>query len=155
MENLQAWGMNMIRLGVMWEAVETSPGVFNSTYLDEIVELINELGKHGIYTMVDNHQDVISRLTCGEGVPDFHVSDVINYNNGELNKCSGNWTDPSFKLLREIDQPCVSIDSYNFTKDSNNWPLIKECNENPFFKYYTTSEVMAFFDALYTNKVEI
>lgn len=29
MANLQKWGMNHVRLGVMWEAVETGPGVYN------------------------------------------------------------------------------------------------------------------------------
>ena len=29
MGNLQKWGMNHVRLGVMWEAVETGPGVYN------------------------------------------------------------------------------------------------------------------------------
>ena len=33
--DLKNWGVNFVRLGVMWEAVETAPGVYNSTYLDE------------------------------------------------------------------------------------------------------------------------
>jgi endoglycosylceramidase len=41
MKNLQKWGMNHVRLGVMWEAVETAPGVYNETYLDEVEQLIN------------------------------------------------------------------------------------------------------------------
>jgi aryl-phospho-beta-D-glucosidase BglC (GH1 family) len=28
-ENLKSWGMNLVRLGVMWEAVEVSEGVYN------------------------------------------------------------------------------------------------------------------------------
>lgn len=47
--------MNFVRLGVMWEAVERSPGVFNETYLNEINNLITKLGNKGIYTMVDAH----------------------------------------------------------------------------------------------------
>lgn len=27
--DLKNWGMQIVRLGVMWEAVETSPGVYN------------------------------------------------------------------------------------------------------------------------------
>ena len=26
---LKKWGMNLVRLGVIWEAVETAPGVYN------------------------------------------------------------------------------------------------------------------------------
>lgn len=54
-ENMVKWGFNLVRLGVMWEAVERSPGVFNLTYLQQINTLINKLGNRGIYTMVDAH----------------------------------------------------------------------------------------------------
>jgi len=47
--------MNHVRLGVMWEAVEIAPGVYNETYLDQVEKLINNMGEHGIYTMVDAH----------------------------------------------------------------------------------------------------
>ena len=47
--------MNLVRLGVMWEAVEIKEGVYNETYFDEVEKLINNLGELGIYTMVDNH----------------------------------------------------------------------------------------------------
>ena len=30
---LKSWGMNFVRLGVMWEAVETSPGHYDTAYL--------------------------------------------------------------------------------------------------------------------------
>jgi endoglycosylceramidase len=65
--------MNFMRLGVMWEAVERSPGVYNDTYLDEVEKLINKLGENGIYTLVDMHQDVFARHICGEGFPDFYA----------------------------------------------------------------------------------
>jgi aryl-phospho-beta-D-glucosidase BglC (GH1 family) len=32
-DDLVKWGFNLVRLGVMWESVERSPGVFNLTYL--------------------------------------------------------------------------------------------------------------------------
>ena len=31
--NLKKWGFNFVRLGVMWEAVETEPGVYDWRYL--------------------------------------------------------------------------------------------------------------------------
>ena len=54
-DQMVQWGFNFVRMGVMWEAVERSPGVYNETYLDEVEALINKLGKKGIYTLVDGH----------------------------------------------------------------------------------------------------
>lgn len=72
-DDLASWGINLVRLGVMWEAVERAPGVYNHTYLDEIENLINKLGEKGIYTMVDSHQDVFAKVVCGEGIPNFYA----------------------------------------------------------------------------------
>ena len=60
-KNLVDWGFNFVRLGVMWEAVETAPGEYNQTYIQEIDKLITKLGKAGIYTLVDAHQDLLAR----------------------------------------------------------------------------------------------
>ena len=61
----------------MWEAVETSPGVYNHTYLDEVEKLINKLGEKGIYTQVDAHQDALARIVCGEGMPNFYARKIL------------------------------------------------------------------------------
>ena len=71
--NLHKWGFNFVRLGVMWEAVERTRGVYDDSYLDKVEALINKLGKAGIYTLVDAHQDVFARSICGEGMPDFYT----------------------------------------------------------------------------------
>jgi len=47
--------MNHVRLGVMWEAVETDMGIYDQKYLDQVEKLINMMGEYGIYTMLDNH----------------------------------------------------------------------------------------------------
>lgn len=52
---MKTWGFNFVRLGVMWEAVEYAPGLYNETYLERVDELINKLGQRGIYTLVDAH----------------------------------------------------------------------------------------------------
>ena len=71
--NLKKWGMNFVRLGVTWEAVERSRNTYDDAYLDKIETLVNKLGEAGIYTLVDAHQDVFARTMCGEGVPDFYA----------------------------------------------------------------------------------
>lgn len=54
-QNLKSWGMNFVRLGVMWEAVERTAGVFDTDYLTAVDALITKLGEAGIYTLVDAH----------------------------------------------------------------------------------------------------
>ena len=40
----------------------------------------------------------------------------------------------------------MSINDYKYIKDQNGNPYISECLKTPFFKYYTTIEVMAVFE---------
>ena len=68
-QDLKGWGMNFVRLGVMWEAVLQDDGKMNQTYLAEIDTLVTKLGTNGIYTLIDAHQDANARLNCGEGWP--------------------------------------------------------------------------------------
>ena len=42
--DLVKWGTNFVRLGVMWEGVERSEGVYDEDYLNKVEELINKLG---------------------------------------------------------------------------------------------------------------
>ena len=71
----------------MWEAVERSPGVYDTNYLDKVEALINKFGDYGIAVLVDNHQDLFSRKLCGEGVPSFYTPEDIDH------KC------PTFSLV--------------------------------------------------------
>lgn len=76
MQNMVDWGVKMVRLGVMWEAVEKQPGIYDMEYLDEIEDIVNKLAKYGIYTMLDAHQDLFSRDFCGEGMPTFYTEQL-------------------------------------------------------------------------------
>lgn len=74
MEQLQSWGFNAVRLGVMWSATAPeSPETFNTTFLGIVHDLIDRMGEYNIYTIVDAHQDLFSRKFCGEGIPDWAV----------------------------------------------------------------------------------
>lgn len=55
-DDLMSWGINMVRLGVMWPGVEPQLGQYNATYLQQMVQLVNWLGQRGIYTLIDFHQ---------------------------------------------------------------------------------------------------
>ena len=54
-EDLQAWGINLVRLGVTWQSVERGEGVYDFEYLAHIEKIINKLAAKGIYTLLDAH----------------------------------------------------------------------------------------------------
>lgn len=70
---LRAEGFNVVRLGVMWEALEPAPGVFDTTYLDQIEQTQQLLAGDGIYTLLDFHQDELNEEFGGEGFPAWAV----------------------------------------------------------------------------------
>ena len=55
LEYLRDWGCKIVRLGVMWEAVERSPGQYDMDYLEKVDGLINKFGEYGMAVLVDNH----------------------------------------------------------------------------------------------------
>lgn len=73
---LAANGFNAVRLGVIWEAVEPQPGVIDYDYLNSLKETAQTLADHGIYVMIDMHQDNYSSLFQGEGAPLWATQDV-------------------------------------------------------------------------------
>jgi endoglycosylceramidase len=66
-------GFNAVRVGVIWSDLEPAPGVFNTTYLNSIESTVQTLGSHGIYSIIDFHQDAYSAAFGGEGAPDWAV----------------------------------------------------------------------------------
>lgn len=66
---LASWGFNVVRLTVIWEAIEPEPGVYDQVYLDKIETLVDEASKRGIYVLMDMHQDLYSRWLGGDGAP--------------------------------------------------------------------------------------
>jgi len=68
---LAANGFNVVRLGIIWAAVEPEPGVYNTEYLSSIKDTVNMLASYGIYTMLDMHQDLYSSSLGGEGAPEW------------------------------------------------------------------------------------
>ncbi|BBX69512.1 cellulase family glycosylhydrolase [Mycolicibacterium psychrotolerans] len=81
---LAANGFNVVRLGVIWSAIEPEPGVYDSAYLDSIEQTVQTLAAHGIHTVIDMHQDNYSEAFQGEGAPDWATQDggLPNPSNG-------------------------------------------------------------------------
>jgi endoglycosylceramidase len=72
---LQAHGFNSVRLGVLYVGVEPQPGSFDNGYLARIAATVRTLGRHGIYSLLDFHQDMFNELFQGEGMPAWSVQD--------------------------------------------------------------------------------
>eukprot|EP01025_Chloroclados_australasicus_P053642 TRINITY_DN6332_c0_g1_i2.p1 TRINITY_DN6332_c0_g1~~TRINITY_DN6332_c0_g1_i2.p1 ORF type:complete len:467 (+),score=49.56 TRINITY_DN6332_c0_g1_i2:72-1472(+) len=76
LDQLQDLGVDIVRLLFIWEGYEPSPGRYDLTYLQYILELVQHLERLNIYVLVDLHQDGFSRWNlggCGDGFPQFTV----------------------------------------------------------------------------------
>jgi len=126
-QNLQNWGFNMVRLGVMWPGVEPAKGYYNMTYINIMQEIVQTLANYGIYTLIDFHQDVLNRRFCGEGIPDWAVyNDLI--------------TLPFALPVAEV-----------FEVDNNDYPPLEKCLEHIFGLYYFSQKCSNAFQNFYDN----
>ena len=69
--DMKAHGMDLIRLGMTWDAIEPQPGEYNDEFLDSIGNILDECKDAGVYVYLDMHQDLFSGtdLNCGDGAP--------------------------------------------------------------------------------------
>lgn len=58
--NLKDWGLNVVRLAIMWPGVEPQRGHFNHTYITIMQAIVRKLHSAGIYTLLEFHQDLFS-----------------------------------------------------------------------------------------------
>jgi len=65
---LKKWGFNCIRLGVIWDGVEPTPGKYNESHLDKLEKQVNSATQNGLYVMLDMHQDLYS-VQYSDGAP--------------------------------------------------------------------------------------
>lgn len=72
---LQRIGLDAVRLGVIWKAIEPRPGIYDDAYLSHIAATVSMLGRHGILSLLDFHQDMYNERFQGEGAPDWAVRD--------------------------------------------------------------------------------
>ena len=140
---LKKLGFNFVRLGIIWEAVEKKEGEYDYDYLNQIKNIINNLGKNGIFTMIDNHQDMFSRKFCGEGVPYFYVN-KLNYDNN----CESNYLSKFYHFIGL----CKPFKSFNYRYDKDGLPLIEDCVKRPFGDYHFTSDFTSSYLKFYNNE---
>lgn len=124
------WGFNVVRLYIAWQGVVPQrPGDYNTTYINMVQKIVKRLESHGIYVILDAHQDVASPFFCGEGFPDWAVI-------------------PSKNNL--FPYPVFPRSEFHFDPKTQ-YPLIEDCLKQPFFKYYLTVAASEAFQNLYDN----
>ena len=64
-------GFNTVRLGVVFGFLMPEPGVIDHAYLDSIARTVRILGDHGLYVLLDFHQDGWGPATHGNGMPEW------------------------------------------------------------------------------------
>lgn len=72
---LQRFGFDAVRLGLIYKAVEPSPGGYSDAYLNDIAATESDLARHGVFSQLDFHQDLFNERFQGEGWPDWAVQD--------------------------------------------------------------------------------
>lgn len=91
---LVKWGVNVIRLVLVWEAIEPEPGKYNEQYIDAIETLVSAAGERGIYVILDMHQDMFSRYLiggCGDGCPSWAIPPSIPQDEPTNDERCTNW----------------------------------------------------------------
>jgi endoglycosylceramidase len=71
--SLASNGFDVVRLGVIYSAVEPEPGVLSAAYVGSIARTVATLAAQGIYSLLDFHQDQMSVGFGGEGWPAWAV----------------------------------------------------------------------------------
>jgi endoglycosylceramidase len=72
---LAANGFDAMRVGVIWSAVEPQPGHYDDAYLASVAATVQTLAAHGIYSLLDFHQDLYNEEFQGEGAPAWATQD--------------------------------------------------------------------------------
>ena len=58
--SMAANGMSVVRLIITWSKIEPQPGQIDQTYLDAVDAQVVAAARHGIYSVIDMHQDAWS-----------------------------------------------------------------------------------------------
>jgi len=133
---LREWGFNFVRLGVMWPGVEPMPGQYDNSYLHALKNLTDMLAARGVYTLLDMHQDLLSRHYCGEGIPEHYVDSLL--------------ADPSSKLSKTKAFPFPQQLWKPMALNQTGYPSLQDClSTSNFANYYVTEKVGALFATLY------
>ena len=104
-QNLHDLGLNIVRLGHSWAGAEPVRGSYNQTFLDIMKQQTKLAEDHGIYVLVDAHQDCLSRHFCGHGTPDVSRGQSMSASSILILLCSGLLRRTGYQVSRCIRSP--------------------------------------------------
>ena len=140
---LKRLGINLVRLGIIWESIEYAEGEYNSTHLEKMSTIVSKLEENGISVIVDAHQDMFSRLFCGEGAPKFYV-DKLTYSSD----CKTNIISQIFGLFTA----CIPLSKHKWKYEKNGLPRLEDCVAGSFIDYHKAPELMTVYDSFFKNE---
>ncbi len=83
-KGLKNKGINLVRLGIVWDAIEHEMGVYNDKYLNWVENIMDMCEKNDIAVYLDMHQDLYSRVFNG-GAPKWAtLTDEKEHIKGDL-----------------------------------------------------------------------
>jgi endoglycosylceramidase len=68
---LASEGFTAVRLGVDFRGLMPTPGVVETAYVDHLAESVATLAAHGLFVLIDFHQDGFAPMFNGNGLPDW------------------------------------------------------------------------------------
>jgi hypothetical protein len=80
-KRLKELGFNVVRLLVMWKAIEPTPNPNldhllpeGENYLNLVKEIIDVFYSYGLFVIIDFHQDIAHEVYGGDGFPDWAIA---------------------------------------------------------------------------------
>lgn len=67
------WGFGIARYLVFWDQLEPQPGRIDEAYLARIATRLDWFARHGVYVVLDLHQDVYAARFCCDGAPEWAI----------------------------------------------------------------------------------
>jgi endoglycosylceramidase len=64
-------GLRVVRVGILATGLMPRPGQVDERYISHIVATVNDLKRHGIYALIDFHQDGYGPTVGSDGFPDW------------------------------------------------------------------------------------
>ncbi len=62
-------GFNLLRLPVNWSGIEPQKGKYQEAYFKRVEAVVTACHRHGVYTLLDLHQDAWSKEIGEDGAP--------------------------------------------------------------------------------------